>query len=93
MSARHLLTVSAALVLMTAVTAGCARYDYLARTDRISYHAGDAVKANLERQTIDPSNGLMYDTTGLGKNGSVIPAEGAGSADLSSPSGSPTPAP
>ena len=65
----------AAVVLLASLVGGCASYDYLQRTDRVSYHGGDAVKANLERETADPSNGAMYDTTGLGKNGSVVPAD------------------
>ncbi len=74
MNARHRLAGSAAFVLVAALLSGCASYDYLERTDRISYHAGDAVNANLERETFDPSNALMYDTRGLGANGSVIPS-------------------
>lgn len=51
---------------------GCS-YDYLQHTDRVAYSAGNAVKANLERETINPSKGSMYDTSGLGKNGAVVP--------------------
>jgi hypothetical protein len=47
---------------------GCT-YDYIQRTDRVSYSAGDAVRANLERETINPSKGSMKVTTGLGKDG------------------------
>ena len=43
---------------------------YVAHT----YSAGNAVKANLEAQTIDPSKKSMYKTKGLGKDGLVIPA-------------------
>jgi hypothetical protein len=32
------------------------------------------VRANLEGQTINPSKRSMYSTTGLGKNGNLIPA-------------------
>lgn len=49
---------------------GCA-YDYLQRTDRVAYSAGDAVKANIEGQTVNPSKRSRYVTTGLGKNGVV----------------------
>jgi hypothetical protein len=52
------------------VLGGCA-YDYLQRTDRVGYSAGDAVKANLAKQTIDPSKKTMYSTKGLGKNGAI----------------------
>lgn len=65
---------SAALILAASLTSGCAEYDYLQRTDRISYRAGNAVRANLERETIDPSNRTMYETFDLGKNGWVVPA-------------------
>ena len=51
---------------------GCS-YDYLQHTDRVAYSAGDAVYANLEAETINPSKRSMYYTKGLGKNGSVIP--------------------
>ena len=56
--------------------AGCA-WDYLANSDQVSYSAGDAVKANLEAQTTNPSDDTQYDTTGLGKNGKVTPGEPA----------------
>jgi hypothetical protein len=52
--------------------AGCT-YDYLNHSDRIAYSAGDAVNANLERETINPSKKSMYLRWGLGRNGSVIP--------------------
>jgi hypothetical protein len=51
---------------------GCA-YDYLQRTDKVGYSAGDAVKANLEAQTMNPSKDSAYSTKGLGKNGVVAP--------------------
>lgn len=62
----------AALAAM--LLSGCA-YDYLQRTDRVAYSAGDAVKANLERQTINPSKGSMYTTSGLGRNGVVVASQ------------------
>lgn len=49
---------------------GCT-YDYLQRTDRVAYSAGDAVRANLESQTINPSKRSQYVTTGLGKTGAI----------------------
>ena len=52
---------------------GCA-YDYLQRTDRVAYRAGNAVQANTAIQTANPTKASMYDTSGLGKNGNVIPA-------------------
>lgn len=62
---------AAALLAVLSVLAGCT-YDYLQRTDRVSYSAGDAVKANLARETANPAKGSMYSTKGLGKNGVVI---------------------
>jgi hypothetical protein len=64
---------SAALAALLAPLLGGCTYDYLQRTDRVAYSAGNAVKANLERETINPSKDSMYVTSGLGKNGSVIP--------------------
>lgn len=68
---RQRLVIAAGLVL---VLTGCS-YDYLQRTDKVGYSAGDAVKANLERETIDPANGSSYSTKGLGKDGPVVPAD------------------
>ena len=62
---------AAALAAALALLGGCT-YDYLQRSDKVAYSAGDAVKANLERQTINPSRGSSTSTKGLGKNGSVI---------------------
>lgn len=76
MSGRTSLTVlkNAALAATLALlTSGCV-HDYMQRSDRISYSAGDAVKANLERETIDPSKDSMNNLSGLGRNGYVIPA-------------------
>ena len=58
--------------LLASLLGGCT-YDYLQRTDRVAYSAGNAVKANLEQQTTDPSKDSMYSTKGLGKNGVIIP--------------------
>jgi hypothetical protein len=54
---------------------GCA-YDYLQRTDKVGYSAGDAVKANIAAQTTDPAKDTAYTTKGLGKNGEVKPTTG-----------------
>jgi hypothetical protein len=54
---------------------GCT-YDYLQRTDRVGYSAGNAVQANIEAQTIDPSKASQYNTKGLGKDGVVLPDAG-----------------
>lgn len=71
-------TLFAALNKLTLVVAialllsGCV-YDYFQRTDRVSYSSGDAVKANIERETTDPSDEEMNKTSDLGKNGVVPP--------------------
>ena len=62
---------------------GCS-YDYLQHTDRVAYSAGDAVYANLESETINPSKKSMYYTKGLGKNGLVIPKAATSSSTTSS---------
>ncbi|MDP3317353.1 MAG: hypothetical protein Q8M47_14955 [Devosia sp.] len=56
-----------------ALALGGCTYDYLQRTDKVGYSAGDAVKANLEAQTTDPARDSAYSTKGLGKNGYVEP--------------------
>ena len=74
MSVRKLLRVARRLVLAPPLAlslCGCT-YDYLQHNDRIAYRAGDAVKANLEAETINPSKGSMWVTTGLGRNGVVV---------------------
>lgn len=60
---------------------GCA-YDYIQRTDRVAFHAGEAVKANMAIQTTNPSSPSQYSTKGLGKNGAVVgqPSPAAGAA-------------
>ena len=63
---------------------GCA-YDYLQRTDKVGYSAGDAVKANMAAQTINPARDSTYSTKGLGKDGYVKPAAAdGGTADTAS---------
>jgi hypothetical protein len=59
-----------AIVLGVSLT-GCSTYDYTQHTDQVAFSAGDAVKANLARETVDPSNKAMNDTSGLGKNGAT----------------------
>ena len=84
MNVQRSLAGSAALILMASLVGGCADFDYRQHTDRISFRAGDAVKANLERETTNPSGRSMYDVSGLGENGSVLPL------DPSASGGSPT---
>ena len=67
------LSTRAALALALATLLSGCTYDYLQRSDRVAYSTGDAVKANLERQTSNPSRGSAYDTHGLGRNGAVVP--------------------
>jgi hypothetical protein len=66
-----LLRAVVAAALVTAVS-GCS-YDYRQRTDRVAYSHGDAVRANLARETQNPSKGSAYRTNGLGKDG-VVPS-------------------
>lgn len=61
---------------------GCA-YDYLQRQDRVAYSAGNAVKANLAAQTIDPA--VSTSTAGLGKNGAVEPKSPTGGMEEAAP--------
>ncbi|HWA19934.1 MAG TPA: hypothetical protein VG757_13135 [Devosia sp.] len=71
------MTKTLALLAATALAlllSACA-YDYLQHSDRIAYSAGDAVNANLEGETVNPSSKLMNDKSGLGKDGNVIPSE------------------
>jgi hypothetical protein len=56
----------------TLALGGCA-YDYLQRTDKVGYTAGDAIKANMEAQTMNPSKDSAYSVKGIGKNGYVKP--------------------
>ena len=65
---------AAGLGLATAITllGGCT-YDYLQHADRVGYSNGNAVKANMQQQTINPTKGSQYVTTGLGKDGVVEP--------------------
>ena len=58
-------------VALALARSGCA-YDYLQHTDRVSYTAGDAVRANLASETTNPSKRSMYSTKGLGRNGNVL---------------------
>lgn len=79
MSARGLLALArvAALGLVVAPLLGGCAYDYLQHTDRVGFSGGDAVHANLERETINPSKHSMQAKGGLGKNGSVVAAPAA----------------
>jgi hypothetical protein len=67
-------TALAAALILT--LSGCA-HDYTQRTDRVAFHAGNAVRANIEAQTINPSKKSMKSTAGLGKNGTVVTTEPA----------------
>ncbi len=63
---------------LLALTLGACSYDYLQNTDRVGYHAGDAVKANLAAETLDPSKPSMNKTSGLGQNGDVTSTSASG---------------
>lgn len=69
--ARLVLKGGAALAIALLAT-GCA-YDSMQRTDRVSFRAGNAVRANMATQTVNPSKGSLYVTTGLGASGTVRP--------------------
>ena len=69
------LTLIVLAVILTLPVGGCA-YDYMQRVDRVSYSAGNAVRANIERETANPSSKNKISTKGLGKNGPVVPASG-----------------
>jgi len=66
----------AMLVAALALGLGGCTYDYLQHSDRVAYSAGDAVHANLESETINPSKRSMRLLGGLGKNGSVVATSG-----------------
>lgn len=71
------LTLSVSLVV---ALGGCS-YDYFQRTDRVAYSAGNAVKANLESETTNPSSKASYNKSGLGKEGPVTgPTDSSGGA-------------
>lgn len=67
---------SAAFVAASLLLTGCSS-DYLNHRDRITLAGGDAVRQNLERETINPSKASMYRTKGLGSDGNQIPTEQA----------------
>ena len=68
-----------------ALALGGCTYDYLQRTDKVGYSAGDAVKANLAAQTSDPARDSAYSTRGLGKNGYVKPKTADGGMEEAPP--------
>jgi hypothetical protein len=69
MAAKSILGLAA--VAMAALSLGACAYDYLQHTDRVAYSAGDAVKANLEAGTANPSKASMGNVEGLGRDGPV----------------------
>jgi hypothetical protein len=70
MTTKAIVKYTALFASLTLLLSGCV-YDYLQHSDRVSYSSGDAVKANLESETTNPSSDAQYKTTGLGKNGHV----------------------
>lgn len=64
--------VRTAALLAACMTLTACAYDYRQRTDRVGYSAGDAVRANLARETTNPTKASMYSTKGLGGNGPVV---------------------
>jgi DNA-binding transcriptional regulator LsrR (DeoR family) len=69
LSARHLAIVAG---IASALCLGGCTYDYLQRTDRVGYSAGEAVRANIERETTDPHRRSVRSVQGLGKDGQVV---------------------
>lgn len=65
------------LMLLPFSIGGCA-YDYLNNSDFVTKHAGDAVQANLERETLYPAGYHSGRTTLLGSYGGVIPSKESG---------------
>jgi hypothetical protein len=63
------LSKNAALALVIAALLGGCAYDSAQHTDRVGYSAGNAVKANLALQTINPLKKSLNDTPGLGRDG------------------------
>ncbi len=61
--------------LALVLSLGACSYDYLQHSDRVGYHSGDAVRANLASSVVNPTKNSMYDKTGLGKDGDVVPDE------------------
>jgi hypothetical protein len=82
MAGMRIAAIVAALAL-GALPAGCT-YDYLQHTDQVGYSAGNAVRANLAMETINPWKRDMYDMRGLGKNGVVVPQTASTSGGASS---------
>lgn len=80
----HRLTLLVTAFATALTLSGCA-YDYLQRTDKVGYSAGDAVKANLEAQTTDPARDSSYSTKGLGKSGYVAPKTATGGMQEAAP--------
>ncbi len=78
------LALVAALGACALALGGCA-YDYLQRSDRVGYAAGNAVKGNIAAQTIDPAKGTAYSTKGLGKDGYVAPKSPTGGMEEAPP--------
>lgn len=69
----HIAALTAAGFAAALLISGCS-YDYLQNTDRVTYGAGDAVRANLETETTNPEKASNDDVSGLGADGVVDPA-------------------
>ncbi len=51
---------AAAVLALTLLLAGCSSADYYNRRDRVTLAGGDAVRQNLERETLNPAKKSMY---------------------------------
>jgi len=78
MAEGKLTKIAAALgaAVLLGLLGGCT-FDYLNHLDRVTLAGGDAVRANLERETANPTKPSAYETGGLGKDGDQIPDEEA----------------
>lgn len=68
--------------LLPTTLAGCT---YLNRSEGVTVHGGNAVRANLERETAFATSKSRYSVKGLGRDGSVVPKEEASATPASSP--------
>ena len=79
----HLKLSAVLLALLLPVTlGGCT---YLNRSEGVTVHGGNAVRANLERETAYATSKKRYSVKGLGRNGSVVPKEEASATVAATP--------
>lgn len=64
------------VIALTGSLAGCWS-NYLANHDGVAFGAGNAVRANLEASTVNPSSDERYDVDNLGTRGDQMPDDAA----------------